>query len=162
MPHLTTLGIIHTIISIFAVIFALVALFRDGVINPRNSLGKWYVWLTIASCLTSFGIMKTGHISPAHGLSVLVLILVALGVYASRFFGIRSARAEIIIMTLTLYFSFIPAVTETLTRVPVSHPVAGNQDAPVLKTVYLVLTIIFAVGIFFQLRKQRLHSHAVA
>lgn len=156
MLHLTSLGIVHTIISIFAVIAALIAIFREGVIAPRTMLGNWYIGLTIASCFTSFGIMKTGHFSVAHAVSVLVLVLLALGFFAQKLFGKRSETAEIICMTLTLYFSFIPAVTETLTRIPVSQPVAENQDAPILKTVYLILTVIFAAIIFLQLRKRRI------
>ncbi|MBS1660497.1 MAG: hypothetical protein JST68_05545 [Bacteroidetes bacterium] len=162
MIHLTSLGIVHTIISIFAVIAALIALFREGVIAPRTSLGSWYIGLTIASCLTSFGIMKTGHFSVAHAVSVLVLVIIVVALLARRLFGKSGERAEIICMTLTLYFSFIPAVTETLTRVPVSQPIAENQDAPILKTIYLALTVIFAIGIFLQLRKQRQHKQLAA
>ncbi|HEY4337270.1 MAG TPA: hypothetical protein VGM89_15270 [Puia sp.] len=156
MPNpLSTLGIIHTIISILAIIFAFVALSRSGRIDPRSSSGRWYVILTILTCLTSFGVMKTGHLSPAHSLSVLVLLLLPLAIYARRLFGSRGASIETILLSATLFFSFIPAITETLTRVPLSHPVADNQDAPILKICYLVLLLLFAIGLFLQLRKPK-------
>jgi uncharacterized membrane protein len=156
MPHpLSIIGIIHTIISIIAIIFAFVALFQTGRIDPRSSSGRWYIIMTILSCLTSFGVMKTGHLSPAHSLSVLVLLLLPLAIYARRLFGSRGPNIETILMSATLFFSFIPAITETLTRVPFSNPVAENQDAPILKTCYLVLLLLFVIGLFFQLRKPK-------
>jgi hypothetical protein len=99
--------------------------------------------------------MKTGHLSPAHSLSVLVLLLLPLAIYARRLFGSRGASIETILLSATLFFSFIPAITETLTRVPLSHPVADNQDAPILKICYLVLLLLFAIGLFLQLRKPK-------
>ena len=156
MPnHLSTLGIIHTIISILAIIVAFIALFREGRINPHNGLGKWYLLLTAVTCLTSFGIMKTGHFTPAHGLSILVLLLLPIGLYAQSIWrtGARGEKIETIILSVTLFLSFIPAITETLTRLPIDNPIAANQDAPVVKLSYLILTALFAVGIFFQLRQ---------
>jgi len=156
MPnHLSTLGIIHTVISIIAIIAAFVALFRTGRIDPRSSAGRWYVILTILTCLTSFGVMKTGKFTPAHGVSALVLVLTLLALYARRLFGARGPRVETILMTTTLFFSFIPAITETLTRIPISHPIAENPDAAPVKTGYLILLVAFAVGLYFQLRKPK-------
>jgi uncharacterized membrane protein len=156
MPnHLSPLGIFHTIISILAIIVAFIALVRDGKIDPRNGLGKWYIVLTIVTCLTSFGIMKTGHFTPAHTLSILVLLILPIGIYARSIWkkGTRGAKAERIAMTLTLFLSFIPAVTETLTRLPISGPIAENQDAPVIKMTLLVVAIIFTLGVIYQLKK---------
>jgi uncharacterized membrane protein len=156
MPnHLSNLGIFHTAISILAIIVAIIALFRTGRIDPRATLGRWYIVLTIITCLTSFGIMKTGHFTPAHGLSVLVLMLLPLAIYSRRLFGARGGKVEIILMSTTLFLSFIPAITETLTRLPVSHPIAESPDAAVLKMSYLGLTLLFAIGLFLQLRKPR-------
>jgi uncharacterized membrane protein len=156
MPnHLTYLGIFHTAISILALIFAVVAVLRDGLISPRNGLGKWYIVLTVATCLTSFGIMKTGHFTPAHALSVLILLLLLFGIYARRWFGARGPKIEVILLSLTLFFSFIPAITETLTRLPISQPIAESQDASVVKLSYLALTVVFAIGMWLQLRSMK-------
>ena len=158
MPnHLSTLGIIHTIISILAIIYGFIALYRDGRISFRNNLGKSYIVLTILTCLTSFGVMKTGHFTPAHTLSVLVLILLPIGIYARsiKFLGSAGEKVEAIIMMATLFLSFIPAVTETLTRLPISGPIAENQDAPIIKTVLLVLLVLFTIGTIYQVRKMR-------
>jgi uncharacterized membrane protein len=163
MPnHLSTLGIIHTVISILALIFGVLALVRDGKIDPGKGAGKWYVGLTILTCLTSFGIKKTGHFTPAHGLGVLVLLLLILGICARSIWkkGSRGASAEIICMTLTLFLSFIPAITETLTRLPISQPIAGSPDASIVKMSNLGLAIVFLLIIIYQLRKARMLKQA--
>jgi len=155
MPnHLSLLGIFHTVISILALLVAIIALFRDGRIDPRNATGKWYIALTVVTCLTSFGIMKTGHLTPAHGLSVLVLVLLLLGIYARRLFGGR-LWIEVLLMTLTLMLSFIPAITETLTRLPLDNPIAPSPDASVIKMSNIGLLLVFGLGIFYQLYKLR-------
>ncbi|MDR3715103.1 MAG: hypothetical protein P4L51_20000 [Puia sp.] len=156
MPnHLSNLGIFHTVISILALIFGVAALIREGKIDPRSGTGKWYIVLTILTCLTSFGIMKTGHFTPAHGLSVLVLLLLPLGIYAGSigFFGTAGPKIGVATMSATLFFSFIPAITETLTRLPISHPIAGDPNAPAVKMSLLVLLVLFAVGLVLQLRR---------
>ncbi len=156
MPnHLSNLGILHTVISILAVIFAVVALFRDGKIDPRSGPGRWYILLTIGSCLTSFGVMKTGHFTPAHGLSIIVLLLLLIGVNAQRWFRIRGEKTEVVIMSITLFLSFIPAITETLTRIPASHPIAESQNASIIKMSYLFLLLIFSTGIYLQINSLR-------
>src|SRR5579863_4127225 len=70
MPnHLSTLGIIHTAISIIALLVAFNALYRDGKLDPSNGRGRLYIWLTIITCVTGFPIMKTGHLTPGHYLA---------------------------------------------------------------------------------------------
>jgi uncharacterized membrane protein len=156
MPnHLTPLGIFHTIISILAIIVAFIALFRDGKIDPANSRGKWYIAFTVVTCLTSFGIMKTGHFTPAHGLSVLVLVILLVGIYARRIFGRFGNAAQIIAMTATLMLSLVPAITETLTRLPISSPIAAGPDAQVVKMSNGVLLLVFLLFLSFQLVKSR-------
>lgn len=156
MPnHLTNLGIFHTVVSILAIIFGIVALVRAGRIDPRNATGKWYVVLTIITCLTSFGIMKTGHFTPAHGLGVLVLVLLVIGVYARRIFPKRGEGLEIIALSATLFFSFIPAITETLTRLPIADPIAAGPDAAVVKMSLLALTVVFVLGLIYQFNRLR-------
>jgi hypothetical protein len=50
-------------------------------------------------------------------------------------------------MSATMFLSMIPAIKETLTRLPVSHPLADNPDPPMVKTGIFVLLIFFAAGI---------------
>ncbi|MDB4919304.1 hypothetical protein [Mucilaginibacter sp.] len=156
MPnHLSILGIIHTAISIIAIIVALYALIRDGQINPKNGSGKLYILLTIITCITALPIMRTGHPTAGHNLAVIILIVLPIAVYAPsfKFLGKSAAYIQIFLMSLTLFFSFIPAIVETLTRVPISRPIADGPDSPVIKMGLLILVVLFTVGVLYQLIK---------
>jgi hypothetical protein len=54
MYGLTSLGIVHTVISLVAVAAGAFALIRDGKISWDNSIGKLYVATTVLVCLTGF------------------------------------------------------------------------------------------------------------
>jgi hypothetical protein len=83
MPnHLSILGIIHTAISILALVAAFVALFQTGIIDPVQRAGRAYVILTVIACLTAFPIMRTGHFGPGHVLGVIVLVGLVIAIYA--------------------------------------------------------------------------------
>jgi hypothetical protein len=161
MPnHLSTLGIIHTAISILALIAGFIALFRDGKIKPAGTAGKWYVILTVLTCLTAYGLLKNGKITPGIVLATVVLILLLIGGYAHRFFGASGEKVQVICMSMSLMLSFIPAITESLTRLPISSPIAASPDTPVVEMCYLGLLIVFVIGLTYQLRKLRKHKVA--
>lgn len=156
MPnHLSILGIIHTAISVIAIIVALYALLRDGKISPQNSRGRWYIFLTVVTCLTALPIMKTGHFTQAHALAVIVLVVVSLAVYTPsfKFLGKSAAYIQVFLMSLTLFFSFIPAIVETLTRLPISGPIASGPDSPVIQMGLMTLVVVFVAGVAYQFFK---------
>jgi hypothetical protein len=158
MPnHLSPLGIFHTAVSVLAVLIALYALIRYGKIDPASAVGKLYITLTAIACLTAFPIMKTGHLSAGHGLAVIVLVLLPIGVYAKsiKFFGKGADYIQTIVMSSTLFFSMIPATIETLTRLPISHPLATDPNDPVAKMGLLVLVALYIIGVLYQVIKIR-------
>jgi len=157
MLQLTQLGIIHTIIGIIALVLAITSLVGNGKISPANSIGKLYIGFTVAACITSFGVQKLGHLSPAHSLSVLILLLLPVAIYfqRARFAGMTGEYIGMATMTFTVFLSFIPTIVETLTRVPVGDPIAENDKAPIIKMLLLALAVIFVVIIVFQIRKAR-------
>jgi len=158
MPnHLSPLGIFHTAVSIIAIIVALYALLRDGKINPTNGRGRLYILLTVITCLTALPIMKTGHFTQAHALAVIVLVVLPIAVYVPsfKFLGKSAAYIQVFLMSLTLFFSFIPAIVETLTRLPMSKPIADGPNSPVIQTGLMSLVGLFVVGVIYQFIKIR-------
>jgi hypothetical protein len=165
MPnHLSVLGIIHTAIIIVALFFGFYASFRFNKINPLKGAGKWYTILTVITCLTGFPIMRTGHPTGGHALGVMILIMIPLAIYARsfRFLGNRAKYVETILMSGTLFFSMIPAIVETLTRLPISAPIAANQDATEIKSCLVLLLVLFITGVTFQVRKLKEEKGVVA
>jgi hypothetical protein len=164
MAHpLSTLGIVHTAISVLALVAAFVCLFKQGLIDPGSRFGKIYILLTVVTCLTGFPIMATGHIGPAHYLGILLLILLPLGIYAKHLPLLHKSWGyfQLIVMSTTLYLSFIPAINETLTRIPISHPVATGPGDPVMQQSLLILLLLFLVGVTYQVWKLRKRKQRV-
>lgn len=163
MIHLTTLGYIHTIIGVLALIPAFISLFSFGVIAPQKRTGKIYMLLTVLACLTSFPIMRSGHLSAGHFLAIMILVMLPLAYYAPsiKLFGQKWQYIQVVLMSLTLFFSLIPAFVETLTRVPLGHPFAAGQEDPALKSVLGVLALIFVVGICYQLYRLRTQNRGL-
>lgn len=155
--HLSILGIIHTAISILALLLAFWALFRSGRIDPATGLGKWYVWLTILTCVTGLPIMRFGHPTGGHYLAIIILILLPIGMYARRIrlLGKLGEYIQVFAMSTTLFLSCIPLFIESLTRLPISHPIAYGPDDPLLKNVLTGLLIIYAVGVIYQIIRLR-------
>lgn len=154
MPnHLSILGIIHTAISIIALLVAFYALYREGKLNPANGRGKLYIWLTVITCVTGFPIMKTGHLTPGHYLAIIIVVLLPIGVYAKRFFGKLGVYIQVIVMSTTLFLSCVPAIVETLTRLPIRGPLAGGPNDPVIQKGMGALVLLYVVGVVYQIIK---------
>ncbi|HWD89351.1 MAG TPA: hypothetical protein VG367_14570 [Mucilaginibacter sp.] len=161
MPnHLSVLGIIHTAISIIALIAGFTAVYKTGKIDPKNSMGKWYILLTVITCLTALPIMKTGHPTGGHYLGIMILVLLPLGIYARRIFGRAAGFAQLFIMSTTLFLSMIPAIIETLTRLPLSHPLAAGPNDPIILKALSGLILIYLVGVSYQEVKYRRQQKA--
>jgi uncharacterized membrane protein len=158
---LTTLGIIHTAISLVAVFCGFYALFRDREISLKNRLGQTYVVTTLLTALTGFGIFQHGGFGPPHVLGVLTVLALAVGTVAgtTALFGRASRYVQAVSFTTTLLlFHMIPGFTESLTRLPPSAPLAASPEAPLLKGILAVLLVVFVVVLTLQLRWIRASS----
>jgi hypothetical protein len=144
---LTYLGVIHTLISLVAVAAALIAFVREGAINPGSTLGKLYLWTTVLTCLTGFGIFQHGGFGKPHVLGIITLVVLAAAWKA------RSVKAVTVFYSLTFLFHMIPAVTETSTRLPLGAPMLASAEAPELKAITGLLFLLFLAGVTLQLRR---------
>ncbi|MEC5385751.1 hypothetical protein VVD49_08450 [Uliginosibacterium sp. H3] len=161
---LTQLGFVHTLISLVAVFAGIFALVRDKEISPANTVGKLYVWTTVLTCLTGFGIFQHGGFGKPHALGVLTLLVLA-GVYVANntaLLGRWSRYAAVVGMSLTFMFHWIPAITETTTRLPLGAPLLPNAEAPELQVVAGVLGLLFLIGAGLQVRRIRAGAGAAA
>lgn len=157
MLGLTTMGIIHTAISLVAVAAAFVAFFRDKGIDPRNGLGKTYVITTVLTCLTGFFIFQHGGFGKPHALGIITLVVLAVAWLAGnkKVFGRASAYVETVLYSLTVFFHMIPAFTETSTRLPVGAPWASGPDDPNLQKAVGIAFLVFLIGATAQIIRLR-------
>ncbi|MES2098756.1 MAG: hypothetical protein V4569_02965 [Pseudomonadota bacterium] len=154
---LTTLGVIHTAISLVALAAGLIALIRDKQITLDNDLGKTYVITTALTALTGFGIFQHGGFGKPHALGVITLVVLAVAWVAGRtaLFGGWSKVVEVVSYSATFLFHWIPAITETSTRLPLGAPLLPNAEAPELARATGVLVLLFVIGAALQVRRLR-------
>jgi uncharacterized membrane protein len=157
MFGLTNLGLIHTAISLVALAAGAAALVRDKEISSRNGLGQIYLWTTIITCVTGFGIFQHGGFGKPHALGVLTLLALGAALVAERtgLFGRVSAYVATLSYSLTFFFHFVPGVTETFTRLPAGHPLFASPDDPALQPVVGGIFVLFLVGATFQVLRLR-------
>lgn len=153
--HLTPLGLFHTLVSLLAVAAAFAALARDRQISSRTGIGRIYLISLLITTLTGFPIFRHGSAGPPHVVGVLTLVALAVAAAAEKtaVFGRASAYVRTISYSTTVLLLMIPAVTETLTRVPPSAPLVAGPEAPIFKPLFLALLVMFLAGVTLQVRR---------
>jgi uncharacterized membrane protein len=164
MFGLTSLGVIHTAISLVAVAAGLIALLRDKQITSGNRLGQVYFVTTLLTAVTGFGIFQHGGFGKPHALGILTLLVlvVIMVAYRTQFYGRWSRVVEVVGYSATFLFHMIPAVTETTTRLPLGAPLLASAEAPALQVATAMMGLLFLIGAYFQVRRLRPASAAGA
>lgn len=162
MFGLTPLGLLHTAISLVALWAGYQSLLQRGAIDQRQRLGQVYLWSTVLTCLTGFGIFQRGGFNEAHMLGVLTLLVLGLALLPLRMRWWPYAQTAL--WTLTLFFHMVPGLTETFTRVPRGAPLFTGPDDPQLQATVGVVFCAFAVVMLLQMlhRRRRARSRGPA
>jgi uncharacterized membrane protein len=160
MFGLTTLGAIHTAISLVALAAGASALLRQREIPARTMLGQTYIWATVLTCLTGFGIFQRGGFGAPHVLGILTLAVLLVAAVAGRTnaFGRASRYVETIAYSTTFFFHLIPGLTETFTRLPVGAPLFSSPEDPALQKTVGACFAVLVVGCLLQVRRLRAAS----
>jgi uncharacterized membrane protein len=151
MLGLSSLGFIHTLISLIAVAAALIIFARRGKIDPHSKAGKVYLITTAVGCLTAFGLSKHGGFNPGHGLAILTLFCLIAAVSVERWQVKAWPYIQVSLLSLSLFFSLVPATAETLTRLPVGAPIAQGPQDPVVVRSLGILFLVFALTLVAQI-----------
>lgn len=159
MPHpISTLGAVHTAISLIPLIAGIYSFIRDGKIDPATRSGRLYLLTTTLTVITSFGISSTGGLNAGHVFGVLVLLVAFAGVYAPKVTFLGKLRPYFSAFGLSFSFllSLVPGTNETLSRLPPSHPLAHGPTSPIVQGTLLVWLVIFIAG--FAMQCWQIHS----
>ena len=164
MFGLTSLGIVHTAISLVAVVAGLMAFLRYRAIVAKTTLGRVYIVTTIVTCITGFGIFQHGGFGKPHMLGIATLLVLGVAWVAAntKVLGKLSPYVETVSYSMTFLFHMIPAITETSTRLPLGAPLLASAEAPELKAASGVLFLLFLVGAALQVRSLRAKKGATA
>lgn len=154
MPHpISTLGAAHTLISLVPAVVGLYSFARYRGIDSTTRVGKIYLAGLLAAVLTSFGLSSSGGINAGHVLGILALLAVSGALLVARVPAL--SRAQPYLSQLGFSFSFflmwVPGIAETLTRLPVAHPLAEGPQSPLVRGALAAWFAIFVVGSVAQL-----------
>jgi len=154
MPEMSPLGWFHTLIGVTALISGGFTLAKYKEILLQKRSGQVYLVTTLITAGTALAIFQRGEFGPGHALAVMTLLALAVGAVAEKrkLFGTSSRYVQAVSYSATLLFHSIPAITDGLMRLPVGDPVLTSIEDPILRMCYLVLLVLFLLGISLQLR----------
>lgn len=158
MPHpLSNVGAIHTVLSLIPIVAGLLAFVRQGRIDPASGLGKIYWVGMILSVVTAFGLSSTGGFNPGHALGLLTLLVMACATAAPRiaFLGRAAAYLQVGLMSFSFLLLLVPGTNETLSRLPVGHPIGNGPDSPPVKLALACVFVLFLLGTGYQMLRLR-------
>lgn len=154
---LSNLGIFHTVIGVLAIIAAVIGFINHGKIALYSLTGKIYFYGTLITSLTALGLSSVSGFNPGHGLALIIVVLITGSYYLhTKKQGYNRFRFfENFFLSFSFFLSLIPTVNETLTRVPVGHPVATGPTDPVITQTLAIILLLFVMGSIYQFIQQR-------
>ena len=153
MPHpLSTLGVVHTAVSLITFAAGLYSFARYHRIDPHNRSATVYLWTMLVSVLTSFGLSSTGGFNVGHALGILALLAVGGGLLIPSLRWLGRARPHLAQLgyTFSFFLLMVPGINETLTRLPAGHPLAEGPESPLVRGALLGWVVVFLVGTLVQ------------
>jgi len=161
MPHpISSWGAVHVLASVVPAVSGLYSFVRYGGIDSATTAGRVYLGGLLLSVFTSFGLSSTGGFNAGHALGILALSAIAGALLAPRFSMLSRAQPYLsqFGFTFSFFLLWVPGINETLTRLPVAHPLATGPDSPVVRGALAAWLAVFVLGAAWQslrLRSQR-------
>ncbi len=152
--ELSNMGILHTVVGIVALISGFKILWQNKQISFQPLTGKIYLWATVITAASSLTIFKHGGFNVAHGLGILTLLAVVVGVITEKTVFLKSWNKYFMALcySSTILFHLIPTSTEILTRFPVDTPMVSSLKDPLLHKTFLGIFVVFLIMLILQMR----------
>jgi len=163
MPHaLTPLGIAHTAISLVPLVAGIYSFARYRRIDPGTRSGRVYLGGLVLAVLTSFGLSSAGGFNPGHALGILALLATLGALLAPRLTLLGAAKPYLATfgLSFTFFLLLVPGINETLTRLPVAHPLAEGPQSPLVKVTLAAWFVVFLAGYALQALWERSRAGA--
>lgn len=154
MFGISALGWLHTLGSLPAIPLAIYMFARQGRIVPRSRPGAIYFVSMLIGAATVF-LVAHQPVSNIIGAVTLVLLLIGYGVGRVPQLGRAGIYIETICLSLTAFLLMVPAVSETLRRVPDGHPLVTNLNSPLLVGAQASLLLALVIGVTAQVIRLR-------
>ena len=152
MPEISLLGWMHTIIAIIALVAGYYTLAVHKIISLDHKTGRIYLLCTLIAAVSALMIYQHGKFGGAHALAVLTLLALLAGYLVKKVPALEKIADyfQALCYSGTLLFHMLPAITDSLLRLPVNEPILSNPQDPLLKSFYLAFLGVFVVAYVLQ------------
>lgn len=156
---LSPIGILHTLVGMVALISGFKLLWQCKQISFQPMSGKVYLLATLVTAVSALAIFRHGGFNAAHGLAILTLLALTVGVILekTKLFKSWNIYAVNLCYSGTILFHLLPTATEILTRFPIDAPIVSSLQDPLLQKTFLGIVIVFFVMLVLQLRWLKLN-----
>ena len=154
MPHpISALGAGHTLISVITFAAGLYSYARHHKIDSAIPSGKFYLAGMVVSVFTSFGLSSTGGFNVGHALGIVALLAITGALLVPRLSLLGRARPYLsqFAFAFSFFLLLVPGINETLTRLPVAHPLADGPESPLVRGALAAWLGLFVLGSVLQL-----------
>jgi uncharacterized membrane protein len=155
---LTSLGWVHLVASVAALVAAPVVLASAKGTPIHKRCGRIYVAASLVTSTTALGIYRLGVFFFPHWFAIASLLTTALGFAAAHFKvpGTGWVHVHLTCMLASVYILVGGGVNEVFLRVNFLHRLVLNLNSPIVGMTHLAMMISFAMLIiYFNLREWR-------
>src|SRR5881392_4532184 len=138
--------IIHTLISLVAIVTGIVVVFGMLAGNRLDGWTKWFLITAVATTITGFFFPFHGF-TPAIGLGIISLPFLAVTIFARYPKHLAGPWRWIYVIgaVICLYFNLFVLVVQAFEKIPALHAMAPTQTEPPLKLAQLIVLVVSAL-----------------
>ena len=149
--HLSTLALIHVIISLIGIVTGLVVVF--GFLKPGKPgmVNTTFLLFTILTSATGFLFFPSHGVTPGKVLGAISLVVLGVALLA---FQKKWTSLYIITATLAEFFNVFVLIVQSFQKIPALHAMAPTGKEPIVGICQLVVLIGFIVVVIVAIRKK--------
>jgi len=163
---MTTLTLVHVVISLAGIFSGLVVLF--GLLSGKRLDGwtAFFLATTVATSVTGF-FFPVHHFMPSHAVGIISLLVLAVAIYARYGRQLSGPWRKIYVVgaVLALYLNVFVGVVQAFLKVPALKVIAPTQTEPPFKVTQLLvlaLFVAFAVVAAIRFRNEHVRQASLA
>lgn len=151
MFDLQTFTLIHTAISLVALVAGIALLFGMAAGRALTGLASFTILMLVLTSATGFGFPFEKFL-PSHAVGILSLLSLAVTIWARR---AGRVAAYAISLTVAVYLDAFVAVVQAFLKLPALNAIAPTQQSPGFVVAQAVLLVAFVALGFAALRGLR-------
>jgi len=138
--------IIHTLISLVAILTGFAVLFGLLTGNRIDGWTKWFLISAVATTVTGFFFPFHG-ITPAIKLGIISSVVLVITIYARYAKHLAGTWRWIYVVgaSVTLYFNVFVGIVQSFEKIPALKAMAPTQSEPPFKLTQLVVLALFVI-----------------